>query len=53
MAAEITTVPVGASKGGAAEAEADLHIEEQDVREHRAQHYPHRKPAGATGRAPT
>jgi len=32
-------------------AEADLRIEEQDVREYRAQHYPHKKPLGATHRA--
>jgi len=33
-------------------AEANLCIEEWDVREYRAQHYPHTKPAGATDRAP-
>jgi hypothetical protein len=33
-------------------AEADLRIDDQDVREYRAQHYPHTKPAGATDRAP-
>ncbi|MGD1100973.1 MAG: hypothetical protein ABSA59_02810 [Terriglobia bacterium] len=33
-------------------AEADLCIEEQDVREYRAQHYPHTKSAGATDKGP-
>ncbi len=32
-------------------AEAALCIEEQDVREYRAQHYPHKKPPAATDRA--
>ncbi len=32
-------------------AEADLCIEEQDVREYRARHYPHKKPPAATDRA--
>jgi CheY-like chemotaxis protein len=33
-------------------AEADLCIEEQDVREYRAQHYPYAKSAGASDRGP-
>lgn len=56
MAAEVTEIATDAAVasecGAADEAEADLRIEEQDVRDYRAQHYPHKMSAGATGRAP-